>query len=38
MMEKTQVFEDWIDEINQACRVSDCDFRTEIIKKSSGVV
>ena len=28
-----QAFEDWIDdEIDQACWVSECDFRTEIIK------
>ena len=33
-----QAFEDWIDEINQACQVSDHDFRTEIIKKSTGAV
>ena len=33
-----QAFEDWIDEINQACQVSECDFRTEIIKKSTGAV
>ena len=33
-----QAFEDWIDEINQACRVSDQDFRTEVFKKSTGVV
>ena len=33
-----QVFEDWIDEIDQACRVSGCNFRTEIIKKSKGAV
>ena len=33
-----QAFEDWIDKINQACRVSGCNFRTEIIKKSTGVV
>ena len=33
-----QVFEDWIDEINQACRVSGCNFRTEIIKKLTGAV
>ena len=26
------LFEDWIDEINQACWVSEHDFRTEIIK------
>ena len=29
---------DWIDEINQACWVSEHDFRTEIIKKLTGVV
>ena len=33
-----QAFEDWINEINQACRVSDWDLRTEIFKKSTGVV
>ena len=33
-----QAFEDWINEINQACRVSDQDFRTEIFKKSTEVV
>ena len=33
-----QVFEDWIDEIDQACWVSNHDFRTEIIKKLTGVV
>ena len=33
-----QVFEDWIDEIDQACSVSGHDFRTEIIKKSTGAV
>ena len=33
-----QAFEDWIDEINQACRASDRDFRTEIFKKSAGAV
>ena len=27
-----QLFEDWIDEIDQACWVSECDFRTKIIK------
>ena len=31
-------FEDWIDEINQVCRVSGHDFRMEIIKKSTGAV
>ena len=33
-----QVFKDWIDEINQACRVSVCDFKTEIIRKLIGAV
>ena len=33
-----QIFKDWIDEINQACWVSNHDFRTEIIKKLSGAV
>ena len=33
-----QAFEDWIDKINQACRVSDQDFRTEIFKKSTGAM
>ena len=33
-----QVFEDWIDKIDQACWVSDCEFRTEIIKRSSEAV
>ena len=33
-----QAFEEWIDKINQACRVSDHDFRTEIFKKSKGAV
>ena len=28
-----QIFKDWINEIDQACQVSNCDFRTEIIKK-----
>ena len=32
------IFEDWINEIDQACRVSGHDFRTEIIKKSRGAV
>ena len=31
-------FEEWIDELNQACRVSRCDFYMEIIKKSIGAV
>ena len=33
-----QAFKDWIDEIDQACRVSDHDFRTEIIKNLTGAV
>ena len=33
-----QAFEDWIDKINQACRASNQDFRTEIFKKSTGAV
>ena len=33
-----QNFEDWINEIDQGGLVSDCDFRTEIIKKSTGAV
>ena len=33
-----QAFEDWIDEINQACRISDHNFRTGIFKKSTGAV
>ena len=32
------MFEEWIDELDQACRVSGHDFRTEIIKKSKGAV
>ena len=32
------LFKDWIDEIDQACWVSEHDFRTEIIKKSTGAV
>ena len=27
-------FEEWIDELDQVCRISGCDFQTEIIKKS----
>ena len=33
-----QIFKDWIDEIDQACWVINCDFRTEIIKISTGAV
>ena len=32
------IFEEWIDELEQACRISGCHFRTEIIKKSIGKV
>ena len=32
------LFEEWIDELDQVCRVSGQDFRTKIIKKSTGVV
>ena len=31
-------FEEWIDEIDQACRISGHDFRMEIIKKLTGAV
>ena len=33
-----QVFEDWIDKVDQVCRASDRDFRTELFKKSAGAV
>ena len=33
-----QDFEDWIDKVNQACRASNRDFRTELFKKSAGAV
>ena len=33
-----QKFEDWIDEVDQACRASDRGFRTELFKKSAGAV
>ena len=33
-----QIFEDWIDKVDQACRVSNRGFRTELFKKSSGAV
>ena len=33
-----EVFKEWIDELDQACRISVHDFRTEIIKKSIGAV
>ena len=32
-----EMFEEWIDELDQASRISGCDFRTEIIKKSKAV-
>ena len=31
-------FKEWIDKIDQACRISGCDLRTEIIKKYTGAV
>ena len=33
-----QSFEDWIDEVDQACRASNRGFRTELFKKSAGAV
>ena len=33
-----QIFEDWISEVNQACRASNRGFRTELFKKSAGAV
>ena len=33
-----QTFEDWIDEVNQACRASNRGFKTELFKKSAGAV
>ena len=33
-----QTFEDWIDEVDQACRASNRGFRTELFKKSAGAV
>ena len=33
-----QAFEDWIDEVNQACRASNRGFRTELFKKSAEAV
>ena len=39
MMEQIRrQFEEWIDGIVQACRISGCDFRTEIKKKLKGAV
>ena len=33
-----QIFEDWIDKVNQACRASNRGFWTELFKKSAGAV
>ena len=33
-----QMFEDWINEVDQACRASNRGFRTELFKKSAGAV
>ena len=33
-----QLFKEWIDKLDQACGISGHDFRTEIIKKSTGAV
>ena len=33
-----QTFEDWIDEVDQACRASNRGFRMELFKKSAGAV
>ena len=33
-----EMFKELIDKMDQVCRISRCDFRTEIIKKSIGVV
>ena len=33
-----QIFEDWIDAVNQACRANNRGFRTELFKKSAGAV
>ena len=33
-----QIFEDWIDKVNQACRASNRGFRTKLFKKSAGAV
>ena len=33
-----QIFEDWINEVDQACRASNRGFRTELFKKSAGAV
>ena len=36
--ENKEMFEEWIDELDLACRVRGHDFRTEIIMKSIGAV
>ena len=33
-----QIFKDWIDKVDQACRASNRGFRTELFKKSAGAV
>ena len=33
-----QIFEDWINEVDQACRARNRGFRTELFKKSAGAV
>ena len=33
-----QIFKDWINEVDQACRTSNRGFRTELFKKSAGAV
>ena len=33
-----ELFEEWTDELDQTCRISGHDFRTKVIKKSSGAV
>ena len=33
-----QIFKDWIDEVDQACRAGNRGFRTELFKKSAGAM
>ena len=33
-----EIFEKWINELDKACRISEHDFRTDIIMKSIGAV
>ena len=33
-----EIFKELIDELDQVCKISGCNFRTEIIKKSIGTV